>query len=86
MDSENASSTDASGAETSVLTTVFITVTANTMTAKKTMTAERNGVCMNKKEFEMMNQKLIDSDIAQQNNQHFCRVLLEINCEICYNI
>lgn len=38
------------------------------MTAKKTMTAERNGVCMNKKEFEMMNQKLIDSYIARQKN------------------
>ena len=60
MDSENASSPDANGAETSVLTTVFITVTANTMTAKKAMTNERNGVCMNNKEFEMMNQKLFN--------------------------
>ena len=68
MDSENASSPDASGAATSVLTTVFITITANTMTAKKTMTAERNGVCMNKKEFEMMNQKLIDGYIDRQKN------------------
>ena len=35
MDSENASSPDASGAETSVLTTVFITVTANTICQRK---------------------------------------------------
>jgi len=32
------------------------------------MTAERNGVCMNKKEFEMMNQKLIDGYIDRQKN------------------